>query len=264
MKGAFYENRHGIGSDYFTVECRDNYSFPVHMHRCFEVIHMLSGEMRVMIEGEYYDIRDGDFILIKPNRIHSLQALGECRHILCIFSPELVGAVSERLIKKRLDTPCAAEEDGVCRRLFLSLSPEDGVCRIKGFLYLLCDMFVNRLTTEDDGAQSADMLLLHRIFNFIEENYSKACALTELSESLSYDYSYLSRLFSEYVGMPYSAYVAQMRINRACELLNDTDGKITDIAAACGFNSLRSFNRNFLSLTGKTPSEYRGTQTTFN
>lgn len=35
MNSAFYELKHEISADYFTVERNSNFSFPLHMHRCY-------------------------------------------------------------------------------------------------------------------------------------------------------------------------------------------------------------------------------------
>ena len=70
---VFYEIKHGVGADYFTVERNRDFSFPLHMHRCYEAVLLLEGEMKVWIEKEEHSLRAGDMILIKPNRVHSFE-----------------------------------------------------------------------------------------------------------------------------------------------------------------------------------------------
>lgn len=41
------------------------------MHRCYEMVLMLEGEMNIQIDKETYNLTAGDLILIKPNRLHS-------------------------------------------------------------------------------------------------------------------------------------------------------------------------------------------------
>lgn len=43
MNSAFYELKHEISADYFTVERNSNFSFPLHMHRCYEIILLIEG-----------------------------------------------------------------------------------------------------------------------------------------------------------------------------------------------------------------------------
>ncbi len=46
MSEFFYELKHDIGADYFTVEHGRDLSFPLHMHRCFEIILVTAGSMK--------------------------------------------------------------------------------------------------------------------------------------------------------------------------------------------------------------------------
>ena len=101
------------------------------------------------------------------------------------------------------------------------------------------------------------MELLDKIFTFVNENYTEECTLKRVSEELKYDYSYLSKFFSEYVGMSFNEYINRVRISKACYMLKNTDNTIIKISDACGFSALRSFNRNFIKITGMTPTEYR-------
>ena len=69
---------------------------------------------------------------------------------------------------------------------------------------------------------------------------------------------YISHIFSKEIGISMPEYINTLRIRDAEMLLKKGDMSITDIAFAVGFNSLRSFNRHFYSLTGKTPRQVKG------
>ena len=49
---------------------------------------------------------------------------------------------------------------------------------------------------------------------------------------------YVSRLLSRELRMGFSEYVNLLRVNRACDLLNDTDKKIADISEDAGFSTM--------------------------
>ena len=57
--------------------------------------------------------------------------------------------------------------------------------------------------------------------------------------------------------MSYTAYVRQVKINRACYLLKNTGVSVTDIVNQCGYVSVATFNHNFKELIGCSPTEYR-------
>lgn len=67
----------------------------------------------------------------------------------------------------------------------------------------------------------------------------------------------LSRKFKQQMGMTVTAYINEVRLNHARELLLRTDEKITKIALKAGFNDISYFNRTFAAAVGMTPREYR-------
>ena len=50
-----------------------------------------------------------------------------------------------------------------------------------------------------------------------------------------------------------------LRINKACEMLLKSDAAITDIGVMVGYNTVKTFNRNFVKLKGMTPGTFRKT-----
>jgi AraC-like DNA-binding protein len=69
--------------------------------------------------------------------------------------------------------------------------------------------------------------------------------------------SHFSRLVTERMGRPFSQLLAQMRINRAKELLVQTDSSLSQIAMECGFFDQSHFNKLFRAATACAPGEYR-------
>ena len=257
MKEYFYELKHEIGAEYFTVEEDKDLSFPMHMHRCFELILLLEGSMRVRIEREEYEVFAGDMILIKPNRVHSLETVESSRHKLCIFSPELIAAVSPQLKKHPLTSPVIRRVPSPYRDLFEGIRESAPIGGIKGFLYCLCDLYCGLLDTAREECSSGKDHLIRDTLRYVEENVDAPCSLTVIAEALGYSDSYLSRVFNEVVGMPLSFYVRQVKINRACYLLKNTRQSVTDIVSQCGYASVATFNHNFNELIGCSPTEYR-------
>ncbi len=258
MQSVFYETGHGIGINLFKLEQGVDFSFPYHLHRCYEIVYMFEGEMDITIEGEVFKVCRDEMILIKPHMIHGMETKGHSKHKLCIFSPELIGGVGENLQKRTLSTPIVKTDGKEYRNMFIGIDEADSVCRIKGFLYYICDAFLRNLTPADgDEHNPGYNKLLHDILAFIEFNYTSSCSLYEVSKKLNYSYTYISKIFNETVGIPYNVYVTQLRISKACSLLQNSDLSMIETAHLCGFPSVRSFNRNFIKCTGKTPSEYK-------
>ena len=110
-------------------------------------------------------------------------------------------------------------------------------------------------TTEDTFAGSTQ--LLRDIFIYIENNVDNSCTLHELAKELRYNESYLSRMFLKSVGISFSEYVRNIKIDHACYLLKNSNESIFSIATKCGYATHSSFNRCFKQLIGMTPQEYR-------
>jgi len=66
-----------------------------------------------------------------------------------------------------------------------------------------------------------------------------------------------SRFFKTRTGKSLPQYVNELRIGRACSLLAEGDAKVSDIALDSGFENLANFNRQFRSITGMMPRQYR-------
>ena len=249
----FYQRQHSGLSEYFCKEYGENFSFPEHIHQSFEFITILSGEMRVTVDGKQYQLTSGESILIFPHQIHSLVS-NNSKHLLCIFSPEIVRAFSSKLTKKIPEnnkfTPDKHIVDAVDK-----LTCDSTQIQKKGTLYSVCAEFDASATYQ--SKTSDDRNLLFMIFEFVEMNFNKDCSLAELSKKTTFSYSYLSRYFKNSVGMSFNYFVNQCRINNACYILDNSDCSILQCSLDSGYTSLRSFNRNFKAFTGTTPQKYR-------
>ena len=257
MKDFFYELKHDIGADYFTVEQGSDLSFPLHMHRCYEIILLCEGSMNVRIEQREYTLEAGDMILIKPNCVHSLETPATSRHRLCIFSPELISAVSSQLKRHPLLSPVVRRVPHLYRELFEQINESASIAGIKGFLYCLSDLFCKQLDLSREVILSGRDHLIRDALRYVEENLNAPCTLEGVATALGYSGSYLSRVFGDTVGMPFTAYVRHVKINRACYLLKNTRLSVTDIVSQCGYASVATFNHNFSELTGCSPTAYR-------
>jgi len=126
---------------------------------------------------------------------------------------------------------------------------------LKACIYALCSEIQNQ--TELIPQSAANSSLQHKILLFIQENFTKDISLQHLANEVGYDYQYLSRLVNAQFKKPFNRILNEYRINHAAALLTETADSIDNIAFQCGFNTVRSFNRNFLDILGLTPSAFR-------
>ena len=91
----------------------------------------------------------------------------------------------------------------------------------------------------------------------ITENYMNNLSLRSLSEKYYINSAYLGQIFKKQFGISFKDYLNNYRIDRACELLLRSDGKIYEIAEAVGFNNTDYFISRFVLMKGVTPLQYR-------
>ena len=78
-----------------------------------------------------------------------------------------------------------------------------------------------------------------------------------LSKKLSYDYNYLSNLFSDVKGTTLEHYIISHKIERAKELLIYNEFSLTEIAYKLHYSSVAHLSNQFKKVSGLTPSFFK-------
>ena len=81
-----------------------------------------------------------------------------------------------------------------------------------------------------------------------------------MAKIINYNPSYVSSLFVSYTVVNFKSYLDSFRINKAVELIKNTNATITDISAQCGYENIRTFNNTFKRVTQMTPTQMRDGQ----
>ncbi len=253
-----FQHDHSMTAEHYIFESAENFSFPMHIHSCYEIIYVLDGEMDIQINFVDYRVKKGEMIFVFPYQLHALYTKDKSKDRLCIFSGELV-ALFDRTASGRVpENPVIDVSDTYLAELFLCCREDADIIRIKGLLYLLCsELLIRTNLTKQGGSGINSVELMDKIVKFIEENYKETCNLDLLSKKIGYNPSYVSNFFSKFVGITFNDYVCRFRISEAAYMLKNTNKTIATICFECGFSSVRTFNRNFLKIMGLTPLEYR-------
>jgi AraC family transcriptional regulator len=106
-----------------------------------------------------------------------------------------------------------------------------------------------------EGGLSERQLL--QVLEYINEHLNQDIKLTDLAQLLGMSQFHFSHLFKQSIGTAPYQYLLQQRVERAKQLLKQTDQSIMDIAFMCGFNSHSHLSKQFRQLTGMTPTAYR-------
>jgi len=99
--------------------------------------------------------------------------------------------------------------------------------------------------------------LVRSAVRFVHENIGRKFGIAEVARAVAMSESRLRAVFRRMVGVPLGEYVLRSRIDRASSLLGGSSMNVSEVAAACGFESLYSFSRAFKKRRGSAPSAYR-------
>ncbi len=108
----------------------------------------------------------------------------------------------------------------------------------------------SRAFEEDDA--------LRRVREHLEANLDRRVLLSEAAAVAGFERTYFSAYFREKVGITFVRWMNAVRVTKAIEILRtEPRSTISDVAARVGYTDLRTFERNFVKLTGQNPSSWR-------
>lgn len=99
--------------------------------------------------------------------------------------------------------------------------------------------------------------IISEIISIIEAEYDKDITIESCAARLNYHPSYIWRVLKKELGMSFSEYLAQYRLNIAKQLLGNTNMNIGEIAEKLKYTNTQNFIRYFKKLEGVTPGQYR-------
>ncbi|MBR6473055.1 MAG: AraC family transcriptional regulator [Firmicutes bacterium] len=99
--------------------------------------------------------------------------------------------------------------------------------------------------------------LVARSLRYIKSNYTHKIKLSDIASELHVNPSYFSALFSQEMGRSFTDYILELRVNKAKDLLKNTNMDIVNVAASSGFENQSYFTKIFRKNTGLTPRHYR-------
>jgi len=246
-----------------------------HYHNLLEIGYCHEGRGRVAFGQEEAACGPGSVTVIPPGFLHrTLAAPGaESRwEYLFVDAPSLLQAsVAD---KTKADSLLARVNAG-CLHLTRDERPAlghlaqavTGLYRERGELYeecafgLLSSLLVHIAREHpplapENPASPADPLL-HQALAFAGGHYHRKITVMELAEACHMSESHFRRLFHRAMGTGPLAFLNHVRVEAACRLLDSPAMPVREVALRCGFPTLSTFNRNFRSLTGVTPQQWR-------
>ncbi len=98
---------------------------------------------------------------------------------------------------------------------------------------------------------------MEQVLTYIAEHYNEDISQPQLAEMVGAPPSHFSQMFKEELGMTFSDYLIMFRMEKAKELLIETDKKVFEIAECLRYQNSQNFIRTFKKVHGMTPGEFR-------
>lgn len=96
-----------------------------------------------------------------------------------------------------------------------------------------------------------------KVIHYMQENVQHQLTLGQLAAYFKYSPSHFSMLFQHETGVSPISYFLRLKIQKACQYIELTDLKLSEISTLLGFEELAYFSRLFSKVMGVSPSEYR-------
>lgn len=106
-------------------------------------------------------------------------------------------------------------------------------------------------------AQTADDARIDTLHSWIGARLHKTLSVADLAEQLAMTPRTFARFYQQHAGITPALAVARMRLEKACQLVENSRQSLKSIAQQCGFNSEEVLRRAFVRHLHVSPTEYR-------
>jgi AraC-like DNA-binding protein len=254
----------------FPLLCYDGESvpFPKHWHDCFEILLLIKGGTNFSVNDTLYEAAAGDLVMINSGAIHSFldfrpnTAFQGFQFDITFFDESFINlrdtVFQNPVVQKKAVQDAMSEQ---WRHLLCDITREYNAkaigyqLAIKAKLYDLMLLILRESPKGDPKIVSRGS---KQMLSFVLKNADDPeLSLESVAAALKLNKFYFSHAFKKYSGQSFHSYLSKIRVNFAKQYLSESNMSVTNIAFNCGFNSLQTFNRVFMTFTGFTPSDYR-------
>ncbi|HZI31852.1 MAG TPA: helix-turn-helix domain-containing protein [Candidatus Binatia bacterium] len=264
------------------VERRDPQEpFGLHTHEFSEIVIITSGRGVHITGKESYPLNTGDAFVIGGSRQHDYHSMERLCLVNILFQPEKLNlrAYDLRTLPgyHALFTlePAWRQRHQFQGRLrltpqelnvamaFVDQLDEELRARTSGFKFMATASFMqivgylSRCFARAKNPDSRALLRIGEAISHLEANYRERIDLDQLAGMAHMSRRNFMRSFQAAMGTSPIAHLIQLRVNQAASLLRRTGHSVTDIAFQVGFSDSNYFARQFRTLLGVTPSQYR-------
>lgn len=240
-----------------------------HHHNDYEFYFLISGSRKYFLSTQIFTIQPNQIMLIKPNESHQVNVnlnIPYERYVLYV-SPKMISYLCKEFssigpIPSTAFFDMHENDFNRAIELLLKLKNEASIQdihsadSIKSTLAELLILIHRNGKTTQQLSNKSDLRLQNAI-DYIIANYSEQLTLLECAKVACMSRSHFSREFHKTTALSFKEFLNRIRIDKACELLNNTAYSIADISQNVGFTTESYFGCIFKAIKGVSPSQYR-------
>lgn len=252
---SIYQNR----QENLTLKITTDNQSPLHLHRQVEIFYVLDGQIDITISDRTKTLTKGMLSVAFPDVMHRTRTPSHSQALMLIFDPDMLPDFYQEF-SSLLPKDAFIEDIAVTLPLYQNLAAahrciqEDHDLRMaKGYLTLFLGCLFQKL--ELTAQKSAKSDICQDIVRYLYAHYLEDISLSTLSGATGYSKYHISHIFREKLGCSFSDYLGRLRAGHAKRLLSETDLSVTEICYASGFNSQRTFYRNFERIYHTSPRQ---------
>ena len=254
------------------LSCKSNYTVYEHNQDCFEFTYVVSGKGLCKTGEQEKEIEQGEICVSLPGEEHYMKAdaVTPMRYFYLAFRVENFEenysniAQIVRYFRKSNCSFCRDQNDLYTNftNLFTEIEHENEYSDLlienyirNIIIYVYRNIKNNKKIGYTPTVDKENFV--HTLVSYIDTNVCNIEELSDLANVVGYNYSYISHVFSEVMGMSIQSYYQKVRFRRAADWLIYSDITITEIGELLKFNSIHIFSRAFKNHYGVSPQQYR-------
>ena len=225
------------------------------------VTHIIRGSFTYVKEGRHFTAYAGETVILDCYREHEYYTNDSFESIWVHFSGSnclnLYHEI-ERIAGNTIRCRDPRQTEGMLFRIFEAIRGEKTMTEANLSLELY--KILMELLSADSLSEKQTVrhdVLMQEIRDYVSEHLSERLNVKDLADRVYMSTTHFSRVFKQQTGLSPYEYVLISRMNRAKEMLHQTDMSVSLIAYAVGFNSESNFIHAFSQNTGMTPNKFR-------
>ncbi len=246
----------------------------LHQHQELQLSLIVKGQGKLIVGDSVHQFMEGDFFSIGPDCPHLFQSEkieGQVQMISLFFTRDSFGKdffdladIEEIHSFFDIAKPgfqLISEREKV-KSILLQLPVQDKLTRflqLLGLLKMLCKAKRKVLTDfvypKKIGNREGERMQV--IYDFVINNFQHVITLETVSELAFMTPNAFCRFFKTRTNKTFFQFLIELRLEHSCQLLEDTDLPICEVAEQSGFNSISNYNRKFRALKGVSPTQFK-------